>query len=207
MKSRFTRLIAVFMLLAFWNGASSQSSGAANDQEPNQPHTPTLIFYISGAQGSHDADALGVSVQKLQGAKVVDFNADRGYVRVRFDSHVVSYHQVAQAIAEAGKTLGKTYDPYLVFTVKDYGKPDNAAKVDAVFAGKRLNQRVHVTPLDKAKGVFAIHFLALTVDPKDPSPQGFNGGHLHHPISDPPPRGLGLESGYASEDDASLAGG
>jgi copper chaperone CopZ len=114
MKSRFMHLVAVFTALAFWIGASSQSGGAANDQEPNQPHTPTLIFYISGAQGPHDADALGASVQKLQSAKVVDFNADRGYVRVRFDSHVVSYHQVAQATAEAGKTLGKTYDPYLV---------------------------------------------------------------------------------------------
>jgi len=195
-------IIAVLVLSLAW---AVRIGGAASDPAATQPHTPTLIFYLSGAKGPPDADAIGAAVQKLQSARVVDFNADRGYVRARFDSHVVSYHQVAQAISDAGKSLGKTYDPYLIYSVTDYGKADNSAKVDAVLAGKRLNQRVRVTPLDKAKGIFAIHFLPLTVNPKDGTPQGFNGGHLHHPISDPPPRGLGLQSGYASEEDPSLA--
>ena len=207
MMTRLMRVAATLASLLLLMAGTEWAGSAAADQEQNQPHTPTLVFYLSGALGPKDAEAIGVSLQKLQNARVVDFNAERGYVRVRFDSHVVSYHQAAQAIADAGSTLGKVYDPYLIYTVKDYGKPDNAAKVDAVFAGKRLNQRVHVTPLDKAKGIFAIHFLPLTVDPKDASPQGFNGGHLHHPISDPPPRGLGLPSEYGSEDDRSVVPG
>jgi len=171
----------------------------------NAPHTPTLIFYLSGLEGKADVDAIGSAVQKLKSASVVEVNLDRGYARLRFDSHVVSYHQVAQAVAEAGKSLKKVYDPCLIFSVPDYAKADNAAKVDTIFAGKRLNQRVHVRPLDKQKGIFAIHFLPLSVAPNVSSPQGFNGGHLHHPISDPPPRGLGLPSGYASDYDPSVA--
>jgi hypothetical protein len=54
-------------------------------------------------------------------------------------------------------------------------------------------------PVDKAKGEFVIHFLPLEVDPNDSSPKGFNGGHLHHPIHDPSPRGLGLETTYVTE--------
>ena len=121
-----------------------------------------------------------------------------GAVRVRFDSHVVSYHQIAKAIAEAGAPRGKKFDPTLKLTVPGYAKGDASAKVDAVLAGKRLNQRVPVEPLDKSRGEFLLHFLPLTLDPADRKPQGFNGGHLHHPISDPPPRGLGLECSYES---------
>jgi len=86
---------------------------------------------------------------------------NRSYTRIRFDSHVVSYHQVAQAVAEAGKSAGKNYDPYLVFIVSEYARSNNAADVDAIFAGNRLNTRVPVAPLDKAKGEFSVHFLPL----------------------------------------------
>lgn len=164
------------------------------------PHTPTLIFYLSGATTPQDHDALAASVKKLSSASLVEFNPQRSYVRIRFDSHVVSYHQVAQAITEAGATVGKNYNPYLIFSVPDYSKSDNPASVDAIFAGKRLNTRVHVQPLDKGRGLFLVHFLPLKVDAGDSAPQGFNGGHLHHPISDPPPQGLGIESSYESVD-------
>ncbi len=77
--------------------------------------------------------------------------------------------------------------------------------MDAIFAGKRLNTRVHVRPLDKNKRRVCRSFPAvLKVDPKEVAPQGFNGGHLHHPISDLPPRGLGLTSDYAEKDDYSV---
>jgi hypothetical protein len=59
--------------------------------------------------------------------------------------------------------------------------------------------------LDKARGLFMVHFLPLKINPADKTPQGFNGGHLHHPISDPPPRGLGLTSGYGSDYDPTIA--
>ena len=179
---------------------------AADSSEVRQPHTPTLVFYLAGVAGQPDVVAIHAAVQKLKSASTIEVNTNHSYARIRFDSHVVSYHQVAQALAEAGTTLGKSYKPYLIFTVDGYALTNNAAGVDDIFAGKRLNTRVHVEPLDKAKGMFAVHFLPLKVDPHQAVPQGFNGGHLHHPISDPPPRGLGLTSGYAENYDEHVRG-
>jgi len=193
--SRFVVTIAVSIVLF---ELAAQAQKKPDDAPP--PHTPTLIFYLSGGTTTQDHDAIAASVKKLSSASLVEFNPKRSYVRIRFDSHVVSYHQVAQAIADAGATLEKNYNPYLVFSVPDYSKSSNAASVDAIFAGKRLNTRVHVEALDKTKGLFLIHFLPLKIDLGESSPQGFNGGHLHHPISDPPPHGLGIESSYVSED-------
>lgn len=195
--------IAVLLSVA-WScvaaAAGPTNSEVASALEADKPHTPTLIFYLTGADGSKDADALRASVQKLETARLLDVNTNRSYVRIRFDNHVVSYHQVAQALSDAGKSLGKNYNPCITFFVKEYAQTNNAAKVNAILAGKRLNTRVSITTYDKAGGLFVLHFLPLTLDPKITGPQGFNGGHLHHPISDPPPRGLGLTSGYASED-------
>ena len=201
MKINFTRVFALFALTLVLMPKMGLAADEETSDQPYKPHTPTLIFYLSGADGQKDMDAIRASVGKLSSASTLEVNTTRSFARVRFDSHVVSYHQVAQAIADAGKTLGKNYDTYLIFSVPAYGLSDNAAKVDAIFAGKRLNTRVLVKPLDKTKGVFSIHFLPLEFDPNAPSPQGFNGGHLHHPISDPPPRGLGLPSTYAASDD------
>jgi hypothetical protein len=131
----------------------------------------------------------------------ISVNIARGFAQVRFDSHIVSYHQVAQAIADAGTAAGKKLDPRLKIRAPEYAQGGNAAKVDAVFAGKRLNQRVRIEPLDKAKGEFLVHFLPLQLDPAESGPQGFNGGHLNHPIHDAPPRGLGLQFSYEADDD------
>ena len=184
---------------------ASSSGGLAADtvtvDEVRQPHTPTLIFYLTGATDASDTEAIHAAVQKLKSATTVEVNTNHSYARIRFDSHIVSYHQVAQAVAEAGKGAGKNYDPYLIFVVSEYARSTNAADVDAIFAGKRLNTRVHVAPVDKNKGEFSVRFLPLKVDPTVTAPQGFNGGHLHHPVSDPPPRGLGLTSDYASNYD------
>jgi len=188
---RKTRVVALVMMMAAMAFAADPGQ-----EEVRAPHTPALVFYLTGLDSAKDTAAIGTEVAKLKSASVLEVNAARGYAHVQFDSHVVSYHQVAQAIADAGKSVGKTYDPYLVFTVAAYSKGDNAAAVDKIFAGKKLRTRVNVTPIDASRGMFAVHFLPLTVDPADPAPQGFNGGHLHHPVSDPPPRGLGLESGY-----------
>jgi copper chaperone CopZ len=201
MKINFTRVFALFALTLVLMPKMGLAADEETSDQPYKPHTPTLIFYLSGADGQKDMDAIRASVGKLSSASTLEVNTTRSFARVRFDSHVVSYHQVAQAIADAGKTLGKNYDTYLIFSVPAYGLSDNAAKVDAIFAGKRLNTRVTVKPLDPSKGIFSIHFLPLEFDPNAPSPQGFNGGHLHHPISDPPPRGLGLPSTYAASDD------
>ena len=195
---RLSRLaILVAGLLAM---AMNIRADVAKDAEPYAPHTPTLIFYLTGASSARDAEAIQVGVQKLKSASVVSVNTNRSYARIRFDSHVVSYHQVAQTLEDAGVTLGKNYNPWLVFMVTGYNQTNNIARVDAILAGKRLNQRIKVKLLNKTKGEFAIHFLPLEYVPNQSALPGFNGGHLHHPISDPPPRGLGLVSSYAADD-------
>jgi len=194
--SRLTIFFAVVLL-----ALSAPAADADKDDGPHAPHTPTLIFYLSGASSQQDAAAIRAAVQKLKSASTVSVNTNRSYARIRFDSHVVSYHQVAQALGDAGVTLGKTYDPWLIFTVTEYNQTNHAARVDAIFAGKRLNQRVRVKLLDKTKGEFSIHFLPLKMAPQQNGLPGFNGGHLHHPISDPPPRGLGLVSNYAADEE------
>lgn len=172
---------------------------AKKSDAASPPHTPTLCFLLSNVTSQRDADAIGVTVAKLKSVMTHSVNVAEGFVLVRFDSHVASYHQVAQAVAEAGKRLGKSYDPRLKITIPEYPHGDNAAKVDAVLAGKRLNQRVKVEQMDKTKGVFLLRFLPLELDASITGPQGFNGGHINHPIHDPPPRGLGLTCIYASE--------
>lgn len=59
---------------------------------------------------------------------------------------------------------------------------------------------MRIEPLDKSKGEFVVHFLPLELDAAATGPQGFNGGHINHPIHDAPPRGLGLMCIYAADD-------
>ena len=203
-----SRILAFVFSAAFGMAGCLVCAVAADDPtDAYQPHTPTLIFYLSNATRPEDAEAIRASVQKLASVKKINADTDRGFVQVRFDSHVVSFHQVAEAIAAAGILLGKKYDPRLRIRVPEYSQAANAAKVDAIFAGKRLNQRVKVEPVDKTKGDFIVHFLPLQIPAGGTGPQGFNGGHLNHPIHDPPPRGLGLTCTYAAEDDGAQATG
>ena len=184
------------LLLILALAATASLRAVEPDDDAYRPHTPTLVFHLTHADDAADAEAIRASVQKLASVSKITFAS--GSVQVRFDSHVVSYHQVAQAIAAPGAARGKAFDPRLKITVPEYAQGGNAAKVDTVFAGKRLNQRVRIAPLDKARGEFLIHFLPLTIDPAESGPQGFNGGHLNHPIHDAPPRGLGLNCSYES---------
>jgi hypothetical protein len=124
---------ALICAMIFLSAGTQWAADSPKDAAP-PPHTPTLIFYLAGVTDHADVDALGVSVLKVKSATIVEVNTARGYARVRFDSHVVSYHQVAQAIADAGETLKKHYDPYLVFFVTEYAQKDNASDVDSIFA-------------------------------------------------------------------------
>jgi copper chaperone CopZ len=196
---RLFRLATLFVALTFTSIVSA--ADAPKDDEGYRPHTPTLIYYLSDLADEKDAETIVATVQKLPSVRKVNVNLARGYAQVRFDSHVVSYHQVGQAIADAGTKVGKKFEPRLKIRVPEYSQGENAGKVDAVLAGKRLNQRVRIEPIDKTKGEFFVYLLPLQLDPDMTGPQGFNGGHLNHPLHDPPPRGLGLTCIYAAEDD------
>ncbi len=191
------RLLLALLLLACCT--SLRAVPPAKDDDAYAPHTPTLLFHLVDLAPA-DVEALRAALTKVPSVRKVAIDAAKGSAQVRFDSHVVSYHQVAQAITEAGKAAGKSWDPSLEVQVPEYPQPGNAAKVDALFAGKRLRQRVDIKPLDPATGRFTLHFLPLVLDPAEHGPQGFNGGHLNHPLHDPPPRGLGLTCIYAAGD-------
>jgi hypothetical protein len=194
-------------------GAPATSAFATTSAAPSPadeayaPHTPILIFYLTGPLGHADAEAIRSAVATLPSARTLTVDDARCYARLRFDSHVISYHQVAQAIVDAGTSLGRRYDPRLVLRVPGYALDGHAAQVDAIFAGKKLDQRVSITMLDRRQGLFSIGFRTLIRDPGATAPQGFNGGHLHHPLHDPPPRGLGLDCDYLSADDPRIAPG
>ncbi len=161
-----------------------------------------VTYYLSTAEDAKDRGALRTALEKVKSVTKAVVNARGEHVTVQFDSHVVSYHQIAQAIVDAGTASGKKFAPRLKLQVPDYAKNGNAAKVDAIFNAKRLNQRVRIEVIDKAKGEFVLQFLPLQIDPADSSPQGFNGGHLNHPIHDAPPAGLGLLLRYVTESNA-----
>jgi hypothetical protein len=181
---------------------AAPAAPAAGDPsaDATAPHTPTLVFYLAQLTTT-GADAMRTALAALPSARLVGVDAGRCFVRVRFDSHVVSYHQVAQTLSDAGAAVGQQAAPRLIIAIPDYAQDAHAAAVDAVLAGKRLNQRVAISLIDRARGLFAIAFLPLTADAHASGPQGFNGGHLHHPLHDPPPRGLGLDCAYLAEDD------
>ncbi len=184
--------VSVCMLLATGLAQSGDEKKKAGKRPP-----VIVTYYLSGIDDAKERDALRAALEKVKSVSKVVVAAQGEYVAVAFDSHVVSYHQVAQAIVEA--VPGKKYAPRLKLHVPDYAKNDNAPRVDAIFNAKRLNQRVRIEVADKAKGEFVLHFLPLQLDATPSEPQGFNGGHLNHPIHDPPPRGLGLEFHYVTE--------
>ena len=114
-----------------------------------------------------------------------------------FDSHVVSFHQIAQAIAYANGDNAKPCETTIKIKVPEYAEGDNAAKVDAVF--KKLDTKVKIEATNKEKGEFVVKFLPLKIEADKKGPQGFNGGQLGHPIHDPAPKGLGLKFSIVKE--------
>ncbi|HZZ27080.1 MAG TPA: hypothetical protein VFE46_03655 [Pirellulales bacterium] len=189
--------MAAFLVIAL-----PKTPATAQDAKSGKHPPVAVTFFIQQIDSADEREALRAALQKIKSVTAATFGSHGEYVTVQFDSHVVSYHQIAQAIADAGTAARKKYDPQLKIEIPEYATADHAAKIDVLFSGKRLNQRVRIEPLDKAKGEFAVHFLSLELDPNTTGPQGFNGGHLHHPIHDPPPRGLGLEMNYLSGQDS-----
>lgn len=175
-------------LLACW---PAMSASAAEPTQTRTPHPVTATFYVSNVVCGQCVEAISQSVRKVPSVTAVEsLSPESGYARISFDTHVSSYHQIADAISRTPPEHGQTYVPSLYFEVAQYAEGENAARIDAVFA--RLADRVRIKPLDRQGGQFVLHFLPLKIDPKKDGPQGFNAGHLGHPINDPPPKGLGL---------------
>ncbi len=153
---------------------------------PNEPAPSTRTFFIKGVSSNAAVTAITAAVATVRSVnKVVDLTPSSGFANISFDHHAVTHQQIAQAITDAG-----TFEVSFKFVVPDYPTGGNAAKMDAVFA--RFANLVKIVPLDAAKGVFEIQFLPFKTEPGKPLGQGFNFGHIAHPIIDPAPKGMGL---------------
>lgn len=165
--------------------------GSAAEKKAPVPHPVTATFYISNVQCGSCADAIAESVKKVKSVTEVKLTPGDGYAQISFDSHKDSFHQIAQAIADAAPVHGDKYVPTMRISVPDYAKGDNAAKVDAIFA--KSKDQVKVVAKNREKGDFEIQFLPLKLDATKEGPQGWNAGKFGHPVGDPAPKGLGLK--------------
>jgi copper chaperone CopZ len=174
-------------------------SAPAAEKKPPEPHPTTVTFYIDNVGCEACVESIMDALQKVRSVTAIKgLTADSGYANVSFDSHVNSYHEIANAIATAPPSHGKPYVPSIKLSIPEYAQGENAANVDKVFAKQSAHVKVDTT--DRAKGEFVVHFLPLDLDPSKTAPQGFNGGHFGHPIHDAPPKGLGLKFAIARED-------
>lgn len=160
---------------------------------PNEPAPSTRTFFISGVASEADVKAVTAAAMKVKSVtSVVDLTPTSGFANIAFDHHAVTHQQIAQAILEAG-----AYQVSFKFVVPDYAKDGNAAKIDAVFA--RFAKLVTIEPLDRAKNLFVIRFLPFSTTDTKPLGNGFNFGHIAHPIIDPAPKGMGLRIQQVNE--------
>lgn len=155
-------------------------------------------FYITEVKCSSCASSIDESLRKLPTVtKVDDLSENTGFAIITFDPAVISHHQVAQAVFAAAPVHGDPYVATLKFSIPDYGKGDNAAKVDAVFAKHKSDVRVELK--SKARGEFLLQFEPLRVDGGKKGPQGWTLGAFRAAIAEPAPKGLGLAFMVASE--------
>jgi copper chaperone CopZ len=168
----------------------------AADAKKVVPHPVTVTYYVSHVECSSCVETIKDAVLKLPSVTDVDLTEDQPYARIKFDSHVVSYHQIAQAILSSEPGAEK-YAPLIKLRIPDYAKGENAGKIDAIFA--RHKDQVRVEPISKDKGEFKVVFLPLKTNAAAKGPQGWNMGKFWHPIHDAPPAGLGLAISTVSE--------
>jgi copper chaperone CopZ len=187
----FTAVLALIATLALTTRAAAPKAKPG----PKDPAPSTRTFFIEGVKSAADVQAVTAAASKVNTvSNVVDLTPASGFANISFDHHAVTHQQIAQAIADAG--------PFKVsfkFLVPDYAKDaETAKKMDAVFA--RFAKSVSIEALDKAKGLFVIRFLPFTPGPAgQPLANGFNFGHIAHPIIDPAPKGMGLRIQQVAE--------
>lgn len=118
----------------------------------------TASFAVGHVQCGRCAKAVSESLKGTKGvAEVKGLSAKNPSVKVTFDPAVVSFQQVALAVAAANPVHGTQYDATMSVTIPDYSK--NADKINAAFAKDK--DAVKVDVVDKDKGLLAIHFLEL----------------------------------------------
>src|SRR4051794_16889161 len=101
------RMLVPFVLFAL--AVVTLGRPADAQTKAKKPHLVTLAYFLTDAGTPADAEAIRAAVLKVKSATTAQVDPEGKQVRVIFDSHAVSYHQVAQAIADAGQAAGKKY--------------------------------------------------------------------------------------------------
>jgi copper chaperone CopZ len=164
---------------------------SAQEAKTMKPNPVTHTFYITNVENEPGAAAIIASVKKVKSVTDVKLKTGDGYAQVSFDTHAVTHHQIAQAIADAASPGAKPYVVSIRRNVPAYAEGDNAAKVDAIFA--KSKDYFKVITRNREKGEFEFEFLPLKVDPAKEGLQGWSGMTTGHALADPPPKGLGLK--------------
>jgi len=137
------------------------------------------------------AAAIIASVKKVKSVTDVKLKPGDRFAQVSFDTHAVTHHQIAQAIADAASPGGKPHVVSIRRNVPAYAEGSNAVKVDAIFA--QAKDYFKVITRNREKGEFEFEFLPLKVDPSKEGLQGWSGMTTGHALADPAPKGLGLK--------------
>ena len=164
---------------------------SAQEAKTMKPNPVTHTFYIKDVESEPGAAAIIASVKKVKSVTDVKLKPGDGHAQVSFDTHAVTHHQIAQAIADAAAPGAKPYVVSVRRNVPAYAEGDNAAKVDAIFA--KAKDYFKVITRNREKGEFEFEFLPLKVDPANESLQGWSGMSTGHALADPAPKGLGLK--------------
>src|SRR4051812_33459175 len=119
-------LLAALLLAA--SAAGAEPAKPADKKAAPAPHPVTVTFYVSGVESDKDVEAIVAGLKKVTSfTKAEGLAPKSGFVNVSFDSHVSSFQQVAQAVADAAGSSGRKYEVSLKIKVPEYAQGDNAA--------------------------------------------------------------------------------
>ncbi len=139
----FFALGAILMLGLAGTGQETTPQGEAQKKKKSGSRPPVrLTYHVAAIADAADRDRLRLALLQVKSLNLVLVGARGDQSTVQFDSHVVSYHQVAQAITNAGARVGKQYAPYLKLRVPEYAAGRQRRKGGCGFRRQRLNQRV-----------------------------------------------------------------
>lgn len=169
--------------------------GASGDEPVDRP--TTLTFFLGGVECSACIYSVNDSIREVESVEEIVEGQDSDYYsRVTFDSSKASAHRIAQAVREAFPLHGAPYQAWLRIRIPDYGKQDNAAKVEALM--KRWEKEVEPRVTNRTRGEIDLFFLPLpdadgATPGKEESRRGWRHDGFLRAISSPAPDGLGLE--------------
>jgi hypothetical protein len=138
-------LCTILMAAALITRAADQPAA----KTPLTPHPVDRTFNIKGVKTAADVEKVTHALKKVRSVTdVSDLTPTSGYIKVHFDTHVISSSLVAQTIMDQG--------PFIVsfdFRVPEYAQ--NAAKLDALFRKVERERSVKISTTDETKGLFS----------------------------------------------------